>query len=246
MIGREALVRRWLSANHTHSIAKLNSAPAAKNAVAPNLYDLAQRELNTPGRYQLAKPALPPAGEPWWLRVWDWLADRWQQFWSALFGHVHVGSAQAASIGDVLLVAVGMLLVYVLIRLLRDLQFARQSATAHVETLAEAPSPRVLYNDAVDAASRGDYGTAALLLFTAMVLLLDRRHAIALTKSATVGDLRRALRAGSGALVAPFDAVAGPFVQRAYAERPISETQWKSAQQAFVTLSLSKGDKSGP
>ncbi|HMF29604.1 MAG TPA: hypothetical protein VKE42_12570, partial [Candidatus Cybelea sp.] len=61
MIGREALLRTWLAANHAHSIAALNSAPPATNAAAPNLRELAKRELSTPGRYQLTKPALPSA-----------------------------------------------------------------------------------------------------------------------------------------------------------------------------------------
>jgi hypothetical protein len=236
VIEREALVQRWLSASPSRSIAQLHSAPAATNVAAPNLHELVQRELRTPGRYQITKPALPSATKPWWLQVWDWLADRWQHFWDALFGHVHIGREQSASIGDVLLVLIGLLLVFVIVRLLRDLQFARRTAPAESEALADAPSPRALYRDACEAAARGDYGTAALLLFTAMALLLDRRHAVALTKSATVGDLRRSLRAGNGALVAPFDAVAAPFVQRAYAERPISESQWNAAREAYDSV----------
>jgi hypothetical protein len=243
MPSREALVERWLAANHAHSIAQLNSVPAATNAGPPNLHDLVRRELRTPGRYQVAKPAFPTAAKPWWLRVWDWIADRWQQFWNALFGRVHIGRTQSASIGDILLVLIGLLLVFVIVRLLRDLQFARRSAPAQSETLAESPSPRALYQDACNAAARGDYGSAALLLFTAMVLLLDRRHAVTLTSSSTVGDLRRSLRGHKAALVAPFDAVAAPFVQRAYAERPISNAQWNTAQQAFVALRQAQGDK---
>jgi len=231
--GREALVQRWLAANPAHRVAQLDSAPAATTGRVPNLRDLVERELSAPGRYQIAKPALPSAAKPWWLQVWDWLGDRWQQFWNAVFGHAHIGRAQSATIGDVLLILVGLLFVFVLVRLLRDLQFARRATAAQSETLAESPSPRALYKDACDAAARGDYGPAVLLLFAAMVLLLDRRHTIALTSSATVGDLRRALRAQSGALVTAFDAVAAPFVQRAYAERPITESQWQTAREAY-------------
>jgi hypothetical protein len=245
VIAREAAVERWLAANRAHTIAHLNSAPPAKNGAAPDLLDLVQRELSAPGRYRIAKPVLPPPAKPWWLQLWDWLSDRWQQFWNGLFGHAHIGKAQAASIGDVLLVVIGLVFVFVLFRLLRDMQFARRSRPTQFEPLVEPPSPRALYRDACDAAARGDYGTAALLLFAAMVLFLDRRHAVALTSSATVGDLRRSLRAANGALVAPFDAVAAPFVQRAYAERPVSESQWNTARQAFVALRQAQGDK-GP
>jgi hypothetical protein len=58
-----------------------------------------------------------------------------------------------------------------------------------------------------------------------------------------VGDLRRELRAGDAALVPAFDAVAEPFVARAYAERAVDAPQWSRARAAydsFVALS-SKG-----
>lgn len=236
MPSREVFVSRWLAANRAHSIAKLHSAPPAQAGATPDLQGLVQRELSAPGRYQIAKPALPPASEPWWERPWHWFTDRWDKFWNALFGHARIGRAQAVSIGDVLLVVVALLFGFVLFRLLRDLQFARRSAAAQVEPLTELPSPRALYSSACEAAARGDYGTAALLLFRAFVLLLDRRGTIAVTSSATVGDLRRALRVRNAALVASFDAVAAPFVQRAYAERPITEPQWHAAQSAFEGL----------
>jgi hypothetical protein len=69
-----------------------------------------------------------------------------------------------------------------------------------------------------------------------MVALLDRRGAADGTASATVGDLRRELRASDARLVAPFDAVAAPFVQEAYAERAVDEPQWHRARDAFATL----------
>lgn len=233
MPSREALVHRWLAADNAHSIAKLDSTPAARTVAVPDLRELTQHELNAPGRYQIAKPALPSAAEPWWLRAWRWFTDRWERFWNSVFGRAHVGKTQAAGIGDGLLVLVALVFAFALIRLRRDLQFARRSAAAQIEPLAETPAPRALYDSACDAAARGEYGRAVLLLFAALVLLLDRRRAVAVTGSTTVGDLRRALRARNAGLVAPFDAVAAPFVQRAYAERPISELQWIAAREAY-------------
>ena len=238
---REELIERWLRANPAHSAARLNSGPhdaVAPNAAAPaDLQALAQRELGTPGRYQLAKPPPPaPAAEPWWQRVWRWLEDRWQQLWRALFGRVHVGKGQAASIGDVLLVIVGLIFIVVVVRLLRNLQFARSRSRLRSEPLEEPPTPRALYRQACNAASRADYGGAALLLFAATVALLDRQGAVEGRSSATVGDLRRALRARNAALVGAFDTVAAPFVQKAYAERAVDEPQWQVARDAFLTL----------
>jgi hypothetical protein len=237
---REALIERWLRANRTHSVDRLDSAPriAAKTAGAtPDLRALAERELGVVGRYQLAEPPPPPAAEPWWVRVWRWIDGRWQQLWRALFGRVHVGKEEAASIGDVLLVIVGLVLFFVVIRLLRNVQLARSAARVESEPFEESPTPRALYKQACNAATRGDYGTAALLLFAATVALLDRRGAVDAASSATVGDFRRELRARNVALTAAFDAVAAPFVQKAYAERAVDEPQWQRARAAFVTLS---------
>ncbi len=167
--------------------------------------------------------------------AWQWIHDRWTQFWQRLFGRVHVGQQQAASIGDVVLVVLGLILVFVVVRLLMNLQLARDAASVSVP-LEAPPSPRALYKQACAAASDGDYGAAALLLFAATVALLDRRGDFDAAKSATVGDLRRALRSRNAKLVVPFDAVAGPFVQRAYAERRVDEPQWQHAREAFEQL----------
>lgn len=233
---REALIAQWLRSNPKHSAASLGSGPRG-TARVPDLHALAQRELSATGRYRLSTPNLPTATAPWWQRAWDWIAERWQKFWDAIFARAHVGRETAASIGDVLLVVVGLLLIFVVVRLLRNLQFARSASLSGSEPLAESPTPRALYRQACNAATRGDYGTATLLLFAATVAFLDRQGAVHVTSSATVGDLRRAVRAADANLLGSFDAVATPFVQTAYAERPIDEPQWHRARTAFVALS---------
>ena len=236
---REALIERWLHADRMHTVARLNSAPRAPvagGAAPADLHALAARELSIAGRYQIANPVVATS-EPWWARAWRWLHDRWERFWQKIFGRIHVGRAQAASIGDVLLVLLALLLMFAAARLLVNLQLARDRSRADSVPLVERPSPRALYNHACNAASRGDYGTAALLLFAATVELLERRGAVDdATRSATVGDLRRTLRARNAALIVPFDAVAAPFVQRAYAERGVDEPQWQRARDAFDGL----------
>lgn len=231
-----AIVERWLSANPAHSLAQLRSGPRGPIVAPPDLRVLAQRELSTAGRYQLSQPVAPPIGEPWWLRALRWMADRWHQLWNALFGRVRVGKAEAANFGDALLVIVGLLLLFVVIRLLQELYVARSGARAVSEPLVEPPTPRALYRQACDAALRGDYGSAALLLFAATIALLDRRGAIDVASSATVGDLRRALQGRNAEFVAPFDAVAAAFVQRAYAERPVDEPHWQRARTAYEMI----------
>jgi hypothetical protein len=232
---KDALTERWLRANHTHSVARLASAPSPA-AAPPDLRILLQREFAIKGRYQLEGSPVAVTAEPWWSRGWDWMYGRWQRFWNALFGRVRVGGEAAASLGDVLLVLVGVVMMFVVVRLLRDLQITRSKSGPASAPLEEQPTPRALYKQACNAANRGDYGNAALLLFAATVALLDRQGAVDGTSSATVGDLRRELRARNAALLAPFDAVATPFVQKAYAERAVDEPQWHRARDGFARL----------
>jgi hypothetical protein len=232
---KDALIERWLRANRAHIVGRLAPAPASPVS-APDLRALAQREFAVKGRYRLAEPPVAAPAEPWWLQAWHWMYGRWQRFWDLLFARVRVGPQGAASLGDVLLVLVGILLIVVVVRLLRNLQIERSHSGPRSEPLQEPPAPRALYKQACNAAGRSDYRTAAILLFAAMVALLDRQGAVDASASATVGDLRRELRAVNARLVPPFDAVAAPFVQEAYAERAVDEPQWHRARDAFATL----------
>lgn len=232
---KDALIERWLRANHAHVVVRLAPVPAPPSS-APDLRALAYREFAVKGRYQLAEPPVAATAQAWWLQALHWIYQRWQRFWDLLFARVRIGPQGAASLGDVLLVLVGILLIFVVVRLLRNLQVERSRSGPRAAPFQEPPAPRTLYQQACNAAGRGDYGTAALLLFAAMVALLDRQGAVDGTASATVGDLRRELRAGNARLVAPFDAVAAPFVQEAYAERAVDEPQWHRARDAFAAL----------
>jgi len=232
---KDALIQRWLQADHAHVASRLAPAPAQPIS-PPDLRTLAQREFAVKGRYQLAESPPAAAAEPWWLQAWHWTYQRWQRFWDLLFARVRVGPQGAASLGDVLLALVGILMIFVVVRLLKNLQLERSQSGPRAVPLPEPPAPRTLYRQACDAARRADYGTAVLLLFAAMVALLDRQGAVDGTASATVGDLRRELRARNARLVAPFDAVAAPFVQEAYAQRAVDEPQWHRARDAFATL----------
>ena len=232
---RDALLQRWLHANRAHLAAQLH-APAGNAPAPPDLHALASREIAIPGRYQLAGPPTVPYVEPWWVRVLRWLHDRWDALWRALFGHVHVSGRAANTIGDAILVAAGLMLIYAAYVVLRNVSRARSAARSRTEPLTAPPDPQALYRRACDAANGSEYGAAALLLFAATVALLDGRGAVARSESATVGDLRRALRSENATLVPQFDAIAAPFVERAYAERNIGAPQWQRAQSAFVAL----------
>jgi hypothetical protein len=233
---REALLDRWRHANPAH-LHRVLEAPQTAPEPRADLRALAQRELSTTGRYQLATPmAATVRGEPWWVGPWTRFRAWWSKFWHAIFAHAP-GRETRLAIGDVLIALVALVLIVVVVRLVRDLQIERARSNQNAQPLTELPDAQTLYRRACDAAARGDYGGAALLLFAATIALLDKRGAIALTSSATVGDLRRDLRARDAALLEPFDTVAAPFVQRAYADRVITPHEWEHAQTAFVSIS---------
>jgi hypothetical protein len=202
-----------------------------------DLSALAQRELTAPGRYQLRAARVTPAGgEPWWLRAWSWLRGRWLQLWQAVFARVHFERRTTIAIGDGLLVLVSLVVVVVALRLLRELQIAQSAPRAQGEAIVRAPDAQAIYRRACDAARRGDYGVASLLLFAATIALLSRRGVIGGDRCATVGDLRRELGANEASLMPPFDAVATPFVARAYAERVVTRREWECARDAFESM----------
>jgi hypothetical protein len=226
---REALAERWLHANRSHSAASLES-PARGSVPPPALGALAQRELAVPGRYRLTQTAPYPEQDPWWVQLLNWLGDRWRDLWRSLAGRVHVSAAQAEGFGDGLLAVVALGLLFVIYRILLNIRIARRTARVESEPIAPPLTARALYRRACAAASSGEYGEGVLLLFAATVALLGARG------SATVNDLRCDLRGGRATLIPQFDAVAAPFVERAYAERRVDATQWNRAQASFAAL----------
>jgi len=167
----------------------------------------------------------------------SWLGDRWDRLWRSLSKRVHFSERTANGIGWTLLAVVSFILVWVAVRLLVNLQLVRSRKRLNAQPLQAPMDPQALYQEAHDAAGRGEYGRAALLLFAATVALLDLRGAVSGNRSATVGDLRRELRSSDASLVAIFDAIAAPFVQTVYAERAVDVSQWERAERGYSRLS---------
>jgi hypothetical protein len=228
---REALIARWASASHQ---SRLLLATNTHVAPPPNLRELAARELATPGRYHLSNLTAPPQ-TPVWMRALTWLRDRWVDLWQAVYGHAHLGRGTAIVIGDVLVMAVVLVIAFVGLRLMTTVVLERRRRSASSEPLAPAHDAAAMYAAACDHARQGDYTRASRLLFAATVAVLSRRGLVHDDRSATVGEFRRALRADD-VLVASFDAVSSAFVTSAYAERPVRPSQWERARAAFVSL----------
>lgn len=257
---RDGLVAKWIAANE-HAVATIDNTKAraaaraafdkararldepvpAQDLAVPDFAAVARRELAVPGRYQLAIKVAPPPVQPWYERGWQWLMDRLHDLWQALFGRVHLGRGGAIAIGDLLIGALVLALIFVAIRFIGALQFERRRRASQIEALAPPANARELYERAHAAAGRGDLATASRLLFAATLVALDLRGAVVEDPSATVGDLRRTLRSREAGLVVPFDLVAAPFVASAYAERPVATADWERAREAFLTFAPERG-----
>jgi hypothetical protein len=244
---------RWLAANRaaiaaTHdararavaqktldaTLARMRAAARAASP-PPGLRAAAARELAS-GAYDLTPRIVRPAEKSAWDRFWDWFWRQWDRIWKATGARVRLGSAALNAIGWVLLAAAFGALVYLAVRLVGALQFDRERRRGHSSPLEAARSARVLYAQALALARDGAYAQAARLLFVAAVTALDLRGLMRDDASATVGELRRALRARDAAMLPPFDEIAGPFVAAAYAERDIAQTEWERALAGYHRL----------
>ncbi|HEY9084586.1 MAG TPA: hypothetical protein VIN40_01390 [Candidatus Tyrphobacter sp.] len=190
----------------------------------------ARTELATPFRYHLQLP--PPPVEPWWQRAWDAVAG----FIDRLFSHVHVGHAAGAAIGDVLVAAIVALAFYLVVRFALILRPRTRRTGAEIEPLFAERDEQWLAREAFAAAERGEIGLAVRLLFGAAVMLLDLRGAIHDDASATVGELRRAVRPLGDVVAVPFGEIASAYVTSVYAERPVEPAAWSRAYAAYRSL----------
>jgi hypothetical protein len=255
---RDELVARWVAANDAR-IAAIHDPKARAKAQAtftklaaglderntpqdlPNFSAAAQRELATPGRYHLSTKIAPPPAQPWYQQIWDWVQEQFKKLWDSLYGRVHIGSGGTVAIGELLIGLAILALVFGVIRLLAEYQIDRRKRSVAVEALRAPQDARVLYERAHAAARKGDFAAASRLLFAASVVALDLRGVVTEDPSATVGDLRRVLRAREAGLVPPFDAVSAPFIASAYAERPIETADWERARDAFLSFAPDRG-----
>lgn len=207
---------------------------SADAQLSQRLHELAEHELSRHGRYQLSTAPATTQPRPFWLEALRWLYDRWQHFWSALLSHVHVTPNAAATTGDVILALLAILFLAVAIQLLRNIALVRSKPSA-AEPLETRPDAPALYAAACDAAAAGSYGRAAVLLFAAMIALLETESP-GNAGSQTVRELRRRLGTRHADLAASFDAIADPFVETLYAQRAIAAAQWERARDAFSVL----------
>lgn len=229
---RAVLIARWSAANHRSAATLERHAAVPPPAI---LKALVAAELATRGRYQLTPQKPRPARTSPWLQFLQWVRDRWNDLWHAAFGRVHLGRGGAVAAGDLLIIVVALLLLFIGYRLASNLAIERRAA-ARARKLDEPRDAAALYATACDFARSGDYARASAALFSAAVIALSARDIVRDDRSATVGDLRRTLRRESAELVGPFDEVAAAFVTGVYAERPLARDDWERALTGYRSL----------
>lgn len=218
------------AATHAHA---LESASGAR--VTSHLRALLAHELATPRRYHL-HPYRAAVRVAWWRRPWEWIVGRLSALWNALFGRARIGPGASHAIGAAMIALAVLIVLAAFGRLIAAIQIERHRSAAGQRAVTGAEGPSELYRRALDAATRGDRVQAARWLYAATLGLLDRRGVPLARGSATVGDVRRRLRAQVRDASADFEAIALPFVAGTYAERGVDPPEWERALAAFDAL----------
>ncbi len=190
-------------------------------------------ELATPGRYELTQTQV--VHRSWVQIVLQWLYDRYAELVHALATHLNVGPNAVSMLGDAIVVACVVVLGIVGARLLIAVQLDRARKTAAI-AIGPSRSAHATARAAADAAANGDYVRAIRLLFAAAVTLLDLRGVLHDDPSATVNDLRRALRERNASAEDPFVEIARLFSAAAYAEERLDASAWNAARDAYDRL----------
>jgi hypothetical protein len=195
------------------------------------LHAIAVKELSSP-RYRWSTDA--PASKPWWQRIAEWIAGRWNDVVHAVFGRVHGGGWPAIA-GDIVLVLAILLVVVFAVRFLLSISLDRKRYSS-AEPLTGSIASSEWYRRAIESASRGDFTYASRCILGAAVALLHERGAIDPSAGATIGELRRELLASAPQYASSFWTIARIFAIGAYAERPLDRAEFDGAAGAYRSL----------
>jgi hypothetical protein len=251
-LSRDALLARWNATNEA-SIAKIGNAK--QRAAAQKLLDATRARMNSAPAtqtdpaalrrvaaaeiargYQLTIANAAPPPKTLWQQFVDWLNDQWNRLTQALFGKIHVSAGAGNILADLAIALFAGIVLFAGIRLLTGWQFDRSARRSSYRSLDPQASAHGLYLQACGLAQRGDFAGAVRTVFLAAVVALDFRGVVRDDASATVGEMRRVLRARDRDLVGAFDRLATPFVATAYAEIPVASADWESARSGYVDI----------
>lgn len=166
----------------------------------------------------------------------QWLGSRYNDVIAWLGAHLHVSRSGGGLAGDILLGLSVIIIAAVGARLLMALQIShdrRESSTLVTSTR----SARGFAAAAAHAAERGDFSSAVRLTFAAAVTAFDLLGIGDGRESATINEMRHALRTVNAEAEPAFVALARAYSAAAYAEEPVDRGVWQRAHDAYAALS---------
>lgn len=169
-------------------------------------------------------------------RALDWLRTTWEHLIENVARQVHVSKTATNVAGDVLLVALVVVILAVIARLLFSISRDAPAGRTTLVQTEDARNAADLYADALALGAAGAYAKAAAALYRAALALLGERGIIRESSSATVGDVQRALRRADRAVSSEFTPIAHRFSDAAYAESPVDANGWNDALAAYRRL----------
>lgn len=171
-------------------------------------------------------------------RFAEWLAGLLDRLFSGLF-RAASGAPLIGRLLTILMIAViALIIVLVAYRLARYVLSLRRRRASEDggELIARRQDPAELYAQARSAAALGQYARAISLAFRASLFLLDANGFIDYDPARTAGEYRRAVRRARASAAPPFDELAQTFTLATYAELPVGEGDWNTADFAYGRL----------
>ncbi|HXW51271.1 MAG TPA: DUF4129 domain-containing protein [Candidatus Acidoferrales bacterium] len=173
--------------------------------------------------------------------LWDRVIEFLQDLFGRIFSGIFSATASNPIIGQIiaaLLVALLVVVVcYLAFRIIQAL--TQRRAPDRVDEGAPLPAradPDLFYRLGAEAANEGRYAQAVALLFQASLAWFDRQGKLTLDPALTPAEYRRAVRRSVERASPYFDKLAQAFVLAAFAERPVSESDWSEADSAYTAL----------
>jgi hypothetical protein len=231
---RAQLLRATAATLRYAIVATQTNATPPTHPVGPTLAAI----LANPVYHERESSTQAQVHKSWWQRFLEWLADTFarllQGISNAAGGIPLIGQIVAVlTIG--LIAGLVLLMGYRLARYVSSLRRVRTSDQTGELIEADEP-PEALYARARAAAASGRYAAAVALVFRAGLLQLDVGGVIPYDAARTAGEYRRTVRRECSPAASPFDELARSFTLAAYAEAPVDERDWRTADDAYHTF----------
>lgn len=236
---RVADVRALAASLRTEADLAARTPSAAPGHLAADVRQvLAEPDFRQPAR----SGATRVPQQSWFERMWTSFLD----WWSRLLSRAFFAAASVPAIGNLvafaLIAAASIALAFLVFRIARYVVVRR----AKTSRSTFAGTPLIAHADAEDtyraaraAARGGSYGLAIALIFEAALLALDHSGRVPYDSARTAGEYRRAVRRSIAGAAPSFETLVQAFTYAAYAETPADESDWREADAAYASMSVS-------